>query len=63
MEKLYDALTIDCQKCCGLCCIALYCTKTDGLPYDKVAGTPCKNLLPDFRCHSHHELIERKLKG
>ncbi len=63
MKKLYNALTIDCQKCCGLCCIALYCTKTDGFPYDKVAGTPCKNLLSDFRCHSHHELIERKLKG
>ncbi|HAO61158.1 MAG TPA: hypothetical protein DCQ90_04280 [Erysipelotrichaceae bacterium] len=58
-----DELKIDCGKCSGLCCVALYCAKSDGFPSDKPAGKPCEYLLNDFRCAIHHELKERKMKG
>lgn len=56
-------LKIDCAKCSGLCCVALYCVKTDGFPADKEAGVPCGHLLPDFRCDIHSELVSKKLRG
>lgn len=66
-EKKYRALAetllIDCETCSGLCCVALYCIKTDGFPADKEAGRPCQHLQPDFRCAIHTGLAERKLKG
>ncbi len=66
-EKTYSRvlkkLTIDCEKCCGLCCVALYFSKSDGFPTDKAAGKPCVNLMSDFSCSIHSELIECKMKG
>ena len=61
--SLYDELSIDCEKCSGLCCVALYCAKSDGFPSNKPAGKPCEYLLNDFRCAIHAELKERKMKG
>ncbi|MBW7572769.1 pentapeptide repeat-containing protein [Caproiciproducens faecalis] len=43
--------------------MALYCAKTDGFPADKGSGTPCKYLMPDFRCKIHSELKSRKMSG
>ena len=66
MDKVADlqkALRIDCEKCCGLCCIALYCMKTDGFPENKAAGVPCRHLRSDFRCDIHDRLAEQKMKG
>lgn len=67
IEKSYSdilkKLSIDCSKCCGLCCIALYFSKSDGFPTDKVAGKPCVNLMSDFRCTIHSKLVECKMKG
>ncbi len=66
-EKTYSRvlkkLTIDCEKCCGLCCVALYFSKSDGFPTDKAAGKPCVNLMSDFSCSIHSKLIECKMKG
>lgn len=66
-EKTYSGvlkkLSIDCEKCCGLCCVALYFSKSDGFPTDKAAGKPCVNLMSDFRCSIHSKLIECKMKG
>ncbi len=62
-ERLYDELSIDCEKCSGLCCVALYCAKSDGFPSNKPAGKPCECLLGDFRCAIHPVLKERKMKG
>ena len=56
-------LKIDCEKCSGLCCVALYCTKTDGFPANKEAGIPCKNLMRDFRCNIHSELADKNMRG
>lgn len=62
-ERVYDELSIDCEKCSGLCCVALYCAKSDGFPSNKPAGKPCEYLLGDFRCAIHPVLKERKMKG
>lgn len=56
-------LKIDCEKCSGLCCVALYCMKTDGFPENKEAGVPCKCLMPDFKCTIHSKLSEKNMRG
>lgn len=61
--ELLEELKIDCSKCSGLCCTALFFSKMDGFPEDKTAGKPCVNLQYDFRCKIHTELIQRKMKG
>lgn len=60
---LKASLKIDCASCCGLCCTALYCSKTDGFPKNKDAGTPCAHLMPDFRCDVHSKLQAQNLRG
>jgi uncharacterized protein YjbI with pentapeptide repeats len=56
-------LTIDCENCSGLCCVALFCAKTEGFPADKIGGKPCQNLRSDFRCKIHSKLVQSKMKG
>ncbi|WP_139488135.1 pentapeptide repeat-containing protein [Brevibacillus dissolubilis] len=53
----------DCEKCFGLCCVALRFSASEGFPVDKDAGQPCLNLQPDFRCSVHQSLSKRGLKG
>lgn len=62
-DDLRKNLKIDCKKCSGLCCVALYCTKTDGFPANKEAGTPCKHLDSDFSCKIHSRLADNNYKG
>ncbi len=52
-----------CEKCFGICCIALYFSVQDGFPTDKSAGTPCPNLAEDFRCVIHDKLGDLGLRG
>lgn len=59
----YKDLKIDCSKCFGFCCVALYFSKIDGFPEDKVAGKPCVNLDNDFTCKIHEDLSDNNLKG
>lgn len=61
--EILDELKIDCEHCCGICCTALYFTKTDGFPKDKLPGDPCPNLQEDFRCRIHNDLHDKNLKG
>lgn len=63
MDDLRADLTIDCDQCSGLCCVALYCTKSDGFPENKGAGIPCRHLMPDFRCQIHSLLSTKGMKG
>lgn len=56
-------LRADCEKCFGLCCVALYFSAAEGFPTDKDPGQPCFNLQPDFRCCVHETLWDRGLKG
>lgn len=60
---LFNRFRIDCSRCCGLCCVALYFSKFDGFPADKEAGIPCRYLNPDFRCSIHSDFIGTGMKG
>jgi uncharacterized protein YjbI with pentapeptide repeats len=62
-EDLKTALRVDCEKCFGLCCVALYFSASEGFPTDKEAGKPCLNLKSDFSCAVHKTLREQGLKG
>ena len=62
-KELYDNLKVDCQKCFGFCCVALYFSASEGFPTDKDAGKPCINLQSDFRCAVHKNLRKKGLKG
>ncbi len=62
-SNMMTALKIDCKECKGLCCVALYCMKTDGFPMDKEAGKPCRHLASDFRCEIHSKLGDQNYKG
>ncbi|URZ08964.1 pentapeptide repeat-containing protein [Clostridium felsineum] len=56
-------LKVCCEKCFGLCCTALYFSKSDGFPENKEAGNPCINLQKDFKCSVHKKLRDKGLKG
>lgn len=62
-NEILKALKIDCEKCFGFCCVALYFSKIDGFPNDKKAGTPCVNLQSGFTCSEHKNLRKKGLKG
>lgn len=59
----FEPYQIDCSQCCGLCCVALYFSKSDGFPCHKNAGTPCRNLQHDYTCSIHSALLHQGLKG
>ncbi len=61
--SIFKPYTIDCSKCCGLCCVALYFSKIDGFPDNKNAGIPCNHLQHDYKCKIHSTLSKRGLKG
>ncbi|MQA98520.1 MAG: pentapeptide repeat-containing protein [Streptosporangiales bacterium] len=58
-----DGLRADCDRCFGLCCVALPLTASADFAIDKPAGEPCPNLREDFRCGVHAELRERGFPG
>jgi len=62
-EKRIIELRVDCEKCFGLCCVALYFSATEGFPTNKDAGKPCINLQSDYTCTVHKTLRDNGLKG
>jgi hypothetical protein len=56
-------LRADCTRCSGLCCVAPAFARSADFAFDKPAGTPCTNLLTDFRCGIHAELRDRGMAG
>lgn len=62
-KKLYENLRVDCEKCFGFCCVALYFSASEGFPTDKDAGKPCINLQADFKCAVHNNLRQKGLNG
>ncbi len=62
-DKMWEQMKSDCSQCSGLCCTALFFSKMDGFPKDKIAGKPCINLLEDYRCKIHSQLEKQKMKG
>jgi uncharacterized protein YjbI with pentapeptide repeats len=63
LDQSRRGLRAECEKCFGLCCVALCFSASEGFPADKDAGHPCVNLQPDFRCLVYKSLGERGLKG
>ncbi|WP_195266255.1 pentapeptide repeat-containing protein [Clostridium sp. 1001275B_160808_H3] len=59
----YKELQPECEKCFGLCCVALYFSSMDGFPVNKDAGKPCINLAGNFKCKVHENLNKKGLKG
>ncbi|MEG0265375.1 MAG: pentapeptide repeat-containing protein [Erysipelotrichaceae bacterium] len=58
-----NELKIDCSKCFGYCCAALYFSKIDGFPYNKKNNEPCIHLMEHFKCEIHTSLKDKGLKG
>ncbi|MCY6372197.1 pentapeptide repeat-containing protein [Clostridium ganghwense] len=62
-NKINKELRVDCEKCFGLCCVALYFSASEGFPTNKEAGKPCINLQSEFTCAVHKNLRNKGLKG
>lgn len=58
-----ESLRPDCGNCFALCCTALGFSRTADFAIDKPAGTPCRNLGPDFSCTIHDSLTPRGFRG
>ena len=56
-------LAADCGQCYGLCCVALPFPQSADFAVDKPGGTPCVNLLADFRCGIHDRLRDSGYAG
>ncbi|GAB6930307.1 pentapeptide repeat-containing protein [Paenibacillus sp. JCM 10914] len=61
----YDKLELqsDCERCFGLCCVALPFAASADFAIDKDGGTPCPQLQTDFRCSIHNELRQQGMRG
>ncbi|WSQ07319.1 pentapeptide repeat-containing protein [Streptomyces sp. NBC_01231] len=53
----------DCERCFGLCCVALPFAASADFAIDKEAGKPCPNLRGDHRCGIHAELRTKGFNG
>jgi uncharacterized protein YjbI with pentapeptide repeats len=53
----------DCERCFGLCCVALPFAASADFAVDKAAGTPCRNLREDHRCGIHAKLRQKGFTG
>ncbi|GAA3811190.1 pentapeptide repeat-containing protein [Streptomyces coacervatus] len=53
----------DCERCFGLCCVALPFAASADFAIDKQAGTPCPNLRDDHRCGIHARLRQQGFSG
>lgn len=62
-DKFNKELRVNCKKCFGLCCVALYFSASEGFPQNKNAGESCINLQSDFKCSVHKNLKSKGLKG
>lgn len=56
-------LRADCENCFALCCVGLHFAASVDFAVDKLAGTPCTNLLTDYRCGIHKGLRKLGYKG
>ncbi|CAM5305824.1 hypothetical protein SPURM210S_05185 [Streptomyces purpurascens] len=54
----------DCERCFGLCCVALPFARSADFAVDKDAqATPCGNLQDDHRCGIHARLRQKGFTG
>lgn len=62
-ESRLNDLRANCERCFGLCCVALPYASSADFPIDKEAGIPCPNLQSDFSCGVHNSLREKGFRG
>ncbi|MGD8191371.1 pentapeptide repeat-containing protein [Brevibacillus ginsengisoli] len=62
-DRIRLNLRDDCEKCFGLCCVALPFAASADFAVDKSAAEPCRNLQTDFRCGIHNSLRQQGFKG
>jgi hypothetical protein len=53
----------DCERCCGLCCVAPAFSVSPDFAIDKRPGEPCPNLTEEFRCGIHDRLRAEGFRG
>ncbi|MEU1852365.1 pentapeptide repeat-containing protein [Streptomyces sp. NPDC019990] len=53
----------DCERCFGLCCVALPFAASTDFAVGKDAGTPCRNLQEGHRCGIHARLRQKGFTG
>jgi uncharacterized protein YjbI with pentapeptide repeats len=58
-----DKLRADCERCFGLCCVALPYAKSADFAFNKEGGTPCQNLNSEYRCDIHENLRKKGFPG
>ncbi|MET4566163.1 pentapeptide repeat-containing protein [Bacillus subtilis] len=62
-DNIHHDLSADCQRCFGLCCVALPYAKSADFAFDKDGGTPCRNLQSNYQCSIHKDLREKGFRG
>lgn len=64
VENIYlGELRANCEKCFGLCCVALPYAKSADFALNKDGGTPCTNLQENYRCKIHTNLRGEGFRG
>ena len=53
----------DCERCCGLCCVAPAFAVSPDFAINKGPGEPCPNLTREFRCGIHDHLRVEGFQG
>lgn len=53
-RETQDPYSSDCDRCAGLCCVALAFDRGGAFAFDKRADEPCPRLTRTYRC-AHHE--------
>jgi hypothetical protein len=59
----HPGLKPDCERCCGLCCVAPAFSASPDFAINKAAGRPCPNLTEEFRCSIHERLRAEGFRG
>jgi uncharacterized protein YjbI with pentapeptide repeats len=62
-DNIQKNFSADCEKCFGLCCVALPYAKSADFAFNKDGGTPCRNLQADYRCGIHKNLRNNGFRG
>ncbi|TKJ18353.1 pentapeptide repeat-containing protein [Blastococcus sp. CCUG 61487] len=63
LARARAALSADCSRCAGLCCVAPAFAASADFAVDKPPGTPCRHLRDDFRCGIHDRLRSSGFPG
>lgn len=53
----------DCVRCAALCCVALHFDRSDSFGFDKLAGEPCRNLMPGGHCRIYERRLSEGFRG